>query len=102
MEFRRVIFRSQAIVRKLGSRCSIVEMDGFHLANRELDRLGRHERKGAPDTFDVDGYAALLRRLRASTSTVYAPVFDREFAERSAQRRVGNECVSPCRPRGSR
>ena len=61
---------SQAIVRKLGSRCSIVEMDGFHLANRELDRLGKHERKGAPDTFDVDGYAATvgLKRLRGESN----------------------------------
>ncbi|MBJ7480541.1 nucleoside/nucleotide kinase family protein [Rhodococcus erythropolis] len=72
---------SQAIVRRLGSRCAIVEMDGFHLANRELDRLGRRERKGAPDTFDVGGYAALLRRLRSADSIVYAPVFDREIDE---------------------
>lgn len=72
---------SQAIVRKLGSRCSIVEMDGFHLANRELDRLGRREQKGAPETFDADGYAALLHRLRSADSIVYAPVFDREIDE---------------------
>ncbi len=72
---------SQAIVRRLGSRCAIVEMDGFHLANRELDRLGRRERKGAPDTFDVGGYAALLHRLRSADSIVYAPVFDREIDE---------------------
>ncbi|MFD0175002.1 nucleoside/nucleotide kinase family protein, partial [Streptomyces rochei] len=42
-----------------------VPMDGFHLADVELDRLGRRERKGAPDTFDAAGYAALLGRLRA-------------------------------------
>ncbi|MEU3979277.1 nucleoside/nucleotide kinase family protein [Streptomyces sp. NPDC026672] len=41
-----------------------VPMDGFHLADVELDRLGRRDRKGAPDTFDAAGYAALLRRLR--------------------------------------
>ena len=41
-----------------------VPMDGFHLANAELVRLGRRDRKGAIDTFDVDGYAALLRRAR--------------------------------------
>jgi pantothenate kinase len=40
-----------------------VPMDGFHLADVELDRLGRRDRKGAPDTFDAAGYAALLRRL---------------------------------------
>lgn len=56
---------SQAISQKLDSRCTVVEMDGFHLANRELDRLGRREQKGAPETFDADGYAALLHRLRS-------------------------------------
>ncbi|MFD6190758.1 nucleoside/nucleotide kinase family protein [Streptomyces sp. NPDC060275] len=56
-----------------------VPMDGFHLADAELDRLGRRERKGAPDTFDAAGYAALLDRLRAQPDgeTVYAPGFER-------------------------
>ncbi|MER6631382.1 nucleoside/nucleotide kinase family protein [Streptomyces sp. NPDC000987] len=55
-----------------------VPMDGFHLADAELDRLGRRDRKGAPDTFDAAGYAALLRRLRDDTAdVVYAPGFER-------------------------
>ena len=55
-----------------------VPMDGFHLADVELDRLGRRDRKGAPDTFDAAGYAALLRRLREETDeVVYAPGFER-------------------------
>ncbi|MFC3350402.1 nucleoside/nucleotide kinase family protein [Streptomyces echinoruber] len=56
-----------------------VPMDGFHLADAELERLGRLDRKGAPDTFDAAGYAALLRRLRedADGETVYAPGFER-------------------------
>ncbi|MDF3299014.1 nucleoside/nucleotide kinase family protein [Streptomyces tropicalis] len=55
-----------------------VPMDGFHLADAELVRLGRRDRKGAPDTFDAAGYAALLRRLREETEeTVYAPGFER-------------------------
>ncbi|MFI8091208.1 nucleoside/nucleotide kinase family protein [Streptomyces sp. NPDC086080] len=56
-----------------------VPMDGFHLADAELDRLGRRDRKGAPDTFDAAGYAALLRRLReeADGEIVYAPGFER-------------------------
>lgn len=56
-----------------------VPMDGFHLADVELDRLGRRDRKGAPDTFDAAGYAALLRRLHeeADGDTVYAPGFER-------------------------
>jgi pantothenate kinase len=56
-----------------------VPMDGFHLADVELDRLGLRDRKGAPDTFDAAGYAALLRRLRdpADDGIVYAPGFER-------------------------
>ncbi|MEC5184222.1 pantothenate kinase [Cryobacterium sp. MP_3.1] len=57
-------------------------MDGFHLANATLDRLGRHDRKGAIDTFDGWGFVALLRRLRAETDhPVYAPTFDRAVDE---------------------
>lgn len=55
----------------------VVPMDGFHLSDEELRRLGRLERKGAPDTFDAAGYAALLRRLGEDSSTVSAPEFDR-------------------------
>jgi len=61
----------------------IVPMDGYHLANVQLARLGRAGRKGAPDTFDSAGYVALLRRLRtqAADETVYAPEFRREIEE---------------------
>ncbi|WP_030348381.1 MULTISPECIES: nucleoside/nucleotide kinase family protein [unclassified Streptomyces] len=59
-----------------------VPMDGFHLADAELDRLGRRLRKGAPDTFDAGGYAALLRRLREETGeVVYAPGFERDLEQ---------------------
>jgi pantothenate kinase len=55
-----------------------VPMDGFHLADAELERLGLRDRKGAPDTFDALGYAALLRRLLADEDDiVYAPGFER-------------------------
>ena len=61
----------------------VVPMDGFHLANTELARLGRAGRKGAPDTFDAAGFAALLQRLRkqAPGEIVYAPEFRREIEE---------------------
>ncbi|MFI2644130.1 nucleoside/nucleotide kinase family protein [Streptomyces sp. NPDC018610] len=61
-----------------------VPMDGFHLADAELERLGRRDRKGAPDTFDAAGYAALLGRLReeyGSAETVYAPGFERDLEQ---------------------
>lgn len=71
---------SDALLAALGDDAILVGMDGFHLANDELERLGRRERKGAPDTFDVDGYVALLDRIRAG-HTVYAPRFDRGLEE---------------------
>lgn len=74
----------EAVVRVLGRAIAHVPMDGFHLADVELARLGRLERKGAPDTFDVDGYAALLERIHAAAGTgetVYAPAFDRDIEQ---------------------
>ncbi|WKV70176.1 nucleoside/nucleotide kinase family protein [Streptomyces sp. PCS3-D2] len=74
----------------LGPRTAVVvPMDGFHLAQAELDRLGRADRKGAPDTFDVAGYVSLLARLRTPGSrdaAVYAPAFDRSIEEPIAGR----------------
>ena len=65
-----------------GRPAALVQMDGFHLANDVLVRLGRRARKGAPDTFDVGGFVALLDRLRvADASPVYAPRFLREWEE---------------------
>ena len=59
-----------------------IPMDGFHLADAELRRLGRLDRKGAIDTFDADGYLALLQRLRAGPRhVVYAPAFDRDIEQ---------------------
>ena len=59
-----------------------VPMDGFHLADVQLDRLGSRDRKGAPDTFDAEGYAALLRRLVDDPeSWVYAPGFERTLEQ---------------------
>ena len=64
-------------------RAVVVPMDGFHLAQIELERLGRAGRKGAPDTFDAAGFVSLLGRLRdpVAGETVYAPCFRREIEE---------------------
>lgn len=57
-------------------------MDGFHLADVQLDHLGRRDRKGAPDTFDVDGYVTALRRLHDEPDrTLFAPGFERDFEQ---------------------
>jgi pantothenate kinase len=57
-------------------------MDGFHLANSTLDRLGIRDRKGAIETFDGWGFVSLLDRLRSETGhTIYAPSFKRKIDE---------------------
>jgi pantothenate kinase len=76
---------AERIVDSLGSgRAVLVGLDGFHLADAELVRIGLRERKGAPETFDRDGFVALLGRLRENASTVYAPVFDRQLEDSRA------------------
>jgi pantothenate kinase len=64
-----------------GPEVAVIGMDGWHLANSVLDRLGRRDRKGAPDTFDGDGYVAFLERVRSRATTVWAPEFRREVEE---------------------
>lgn len=73
---------ARRLVDALGGAAVLVGMDGYHLAQAELQRLGRTDRKGAPDTFDAAGYVALLRRLRTpEAGTVYAPEFRRSIEE---------------------
>ncbi|MFW3471403.1 nucleoside/nucleotide kinase family protein [Streptomyces microflavus] len=74
---------AERLTEALEGRAVLVPMDGFHLAGAELERLGRADRKGAPNTFDATGYAALLRRLRDPDPDhpVYAPAFDRALEE---------------------
>jgi pantothenate kinase len=65
-----------------GVRAVLVGMDGFHIAHRALAELGLLEVKGAPHTFDVAGYVALLRRLRDPTEgLVWAPEFRRDIED---------------------
>jgi pantothenate kinase len=59
-----------------------IPMDGFHLADAQLDRIGARGRKGAPDTFDAAGYAHLLERvMREVDDPVYVPGFDRTLEQ---------------------
>lgn len=77
---RAVVARANEIAEE--GTAAFVPMDGFHLANAMLDDLGRHDRKGALDTFDGWGFLALVRRLRAEADhVVYAPTFERAVDE---------------------
>jgi pantothenate kinase len=64
-----------------------VPMDGYHLSNAQLNRIGLQNRKGAPATFDVGGYVAMLSRLTAdSREDIYVPEYDRTLHEPIAAR----------------
>lgn len=74
---------AQALAAEFPRAAQLVAMDGFHLANSELARLGLAHRKGAPDTFDSAGFVSLLQRIRRQRGdeTIYAPEFRRELEE---------------------
>ena len=76
----------------LAAPTAVVPLDGFHLADVELRRQGLLGRKGAPETFDAWGYAALLARLRdRADHVVFAPGFERDLEQPLA----GAIAVSP-------
>lgn len=87
---------AQALAARYQQQVQLVPMDGFHLANSTLERLGRKQRKGAPDTFDASGFVNLLRRIKiqAGSETIYAPDFRREIEEAVA----GAIAVAPQTP----
>lgn len=81
---------AERLVAALGPELAVlVPMDGFHFADTVLHDLGRHARKGAHDTFDGGGYAALMRRISQQGSEldaigediIYAPMFRRDLEE---------------------
>ena len=81
---------SQLLADALGD-AAILQGDGFHYDNAILEALGRRQRKGAPDTFDVAGLESVLHRIRGGEEVV-VPVFDRplDLARAGAARIAGD------------
>lgn len=70
---------AEALVKALnagGAHARAVPMDGFHLDNSVLEARGLLARKGAPETFDAEGFVQLVRDL-ARLGDVRYPLFDR-------------------------
>jgi pantothenate kinase len=70
---------AEQLVRSLDA-AALLPMDGYHYPQAHLVALGRRERMGAPDTFDVDAFVATLARVRTG-GTVLARGFDREIEQ---------------------
>lgn len=69
---------AEALAREIGAGAKVVPMDGFHYDDAVLEARGLRARKGAPQTFDVAGFAHLLKRL-GTEDEVAIPVFDRSM-----------------------
>lgn len=67
---------SETLLADLGAEAQVVPMDGYHLDNAELDAMGLRHRKGAPETFDVQGFSRLVAQLKSGGPVDY-PTFDR-------------------------
>lgn len=65
------------LAHQLGPTAAVMPMDGFHLDNDVLHAMDLFHRKGAPETFDADGFVALMKRLRGEDTVSY-PTFDRD------------------------
>jgi len=61
-----------------GLSAKIIPMDGFHLDNTKLDEIGLRDKKGAPDTFDAEGFVNLVKKLKDNERSVSIPHFNRE------------------------
>ena len=69
---------------------ALLPMDGYHLDDGLLSARGDLARKGAPQTFDLDGFAVMLERLaRDDGRPVLVPAFDRDLEiSRAAAREI--------------
>jgi len=73
---------AEALHSRLGSRSAVLPLDGFHLANSQLEHLGLSHAKGSPPTFDVAGYLAALGRARNDRDSIlYVPEYRRTVEE---------------------
>jgi len=62
---------------RLGPCCCVIPMDGFHLDNATLEARGLRSVKGAPETFDLAGFAKLIEELKHGVKRHF-PTFDRD------------------------
>lgn len=69
-----------ALQSAIGNRAMVLAMDGFHLDDGLLRARGDLARKGAPHSFDLDWFVAVLDRVQADDGrAVLVPVFDRSL-----------------------
>lgn len=74
--------------------CEVLPMDGYHFDDTYLEPRGWQPRKGAPHTFDVAGFRAMLLRLKTNDEAgIAVPVFDRNIEVARAGARMIDQQV---------
>lgn len=75
---------AEAVVKKLNRLAGVEDpavlfpMDGFHLDNSILIQKGILHKKGAVESFDIDGLYLAIKSLSDNADNVFIPKFDRE------------------------
>lgn len=65
-------------VRARGATVEVLSTDGFLWPNATLEARGLLDRKGRPETYDLDRLEALLDQARAGAATLSAPVYSHQ------------------------
>jgi len=73
--------------RRHGLGGAVVATDGFLLPNAELLRRGLTDRKGFPESYDLDAIHRFVDSVRAGDEAVDVPVYDHLFYDVQAERR---------------
>jgi len=75
-----------------GGKVRYLSMDAYHFQNEQLREMGLDDRKGAPETIDVESFARDVKRLKEEKQ-VELPDYDRTLHEPIQGRvSIGEEC----------
>lgn len=66
-------------LQKLIPNSAVLAMDGFHFDDSILIERGDLAKKGAPHTFDIDGFKSILARIAHGETDIAVPIFDRSL-----------------------
>lgn len=75
---------TQGLVARLnqtGVSAAAIPMDGFHMRQAKLDRLGLAARKGAPETFEAEAFADFLTALKSTGAPLSGPIYTRDIED---------------------
>jgi pantothenate kinase len=64
-----------------GLKAQVIPMDGFHMEQKKLQKLGLAGDKGAPHTFEAEKFIEFVARLRTAKRAMPGPAYSREIED---------------------